>query len=49
MQVELHALVNRLRIPLEQFIRQAPEFDGDKELAVALGEAIADLFSYIID
>lgn len=37
----------RLRLSVESLIRQAPTFDGDKELAQRIGIAMADLESAI--
>lgn len=34
-------------LPMEEFIRRAPEFQGDKEIAKIIGEINADLQSVI--
>jgi len=42
-------IYQRLSKPLEEFIQQAPAFEGDGELAAMLGEQMADLECKIRD
>lgn len=36
------------QLPIEEFIRRAPEFKGDLELAKVIGEIFADLESVLL-
>jgi hypothetical protein len=44
----MHEL-KELALLVEEFIRKAPSFEGDEELAKKIGKAMADLYNVVFE